>query len=557
MIKKRPSFPKGKAFLSSGFVDIVQYYSDGCEIYQLKNPPRKNLFGVVIHCETDTDADKKCERYLEWWGLLQNISLLEKSKVPFRDHVIFLASIQVNENFQPITNTEKILLNQNQSVSLLKNVIKSCKIAEENNFIPIIDDGSFVLAFFSDSFAIFPFVIVDNLNEGNHEFLCTSKSIVKVIYQFATGIKIEGNLSELKNRDISPAHRWNRDINENFSDFLKSELIKKKNIDSSIETLENNLNKILLGQKSGLMPTPSQPIQADPDSPFPSTSQGLGRIAGMKKLKELLFEEIIQPIQNPEPYKLYQINIPHGILLYGPPGCGKTFIARQLAEELSYYFLEISPSDIASPFIHDSVLKIQSIFVDAEHHAPSIIFIDEFDAFVPSRSSLGGHQQFKSEEVNEFLHHLNECSDKGIIIIAATNEPEKIDNAILRTGRFDKLIYVEAPDLEARKDLLKMYLKNRPQDPISFEEIAVSLVGCSCSDVKNIIDESARLAMKENVPINNNHIKASILKNPSSLPIEINSKYNSLQQRGIERTGKNENGLINTSLNEDDTRYFR
>ena len=101
-----------------------------------------------------------------------------------------------------------------------------------------------------------------------------------------------------------------------------------------------------------------------------------------------------------------------------------------------------------------------------------------------------------------------------------------------------------------------MYLKNRPQDSINFEEIALSLEGYSCSDVKNIVDESARKAMKENVPINNDHINASILKNPSSLSTEIISKYNSLQQRGIEKIHKTQKDLINTSSDEDDTHYI-
>jgi len=533
MIKKRPSFPKNKPFLSSGTVGIVQYSSDDFEIYQLNSLTNNNFFGVVVHCKTDTEADKISEKHQNWWMLLQNISILETSKIPFRDHVVFLASIQVNDKFYQATQIEKNLLNQNQSVSLLEDLIRLCKIAKENNLIPIIDEGSFISKKVSDSFVIFPIFEVSHLDKKNHDFLCSNKSIMKVVYQFATGIKIEGNLSELKSKDIASAHRWNQEINEKFSNFLKTELTNKKNNDASIETLENDLKKVLFDQYSGSeLLAASQSIKETDDS-FLSTSRGLKKIAGMTRLKNLLLEEIIKPLRNPEPYKIYHINIPNGILLFGPPGCGKTFIARQLAEELNYYFLEISPSEIASPFIHDSVLKIRGIFDDAEQHAPSIIFIDEFEAFVPSRSSLGGHQQFKSEEVNEFLHHLNECSEKGIIILAATNEPEKIDNAILRTGRFDKLIYVEPPDLEARIDLLKMYLKNRPQDPINFEALALSLEGYSCSDVKNILDDSARAAMKLGIPIKQEQIIASIERNPSSLSTEIISKYENMKQRGI------------------------
>jgi SpoVK/Ycf46/Vps4 family AAA+-type ATPase len=533
MIKNRPTFPKGKAFLSSGFVDIVQYSSDGFEIYQLTNPTNKNLFGVVIHCETDTESDKISENHQTWWRLLQNISILEKSNTPFRDHVIFLASVQVNDKFHEIKSIEKILLNQGQSISLLKDLIRLCKIGKENKLIPILDEGSFVSTKSDDSFVIFPLFVANRLDPENHEYLCSNKSIVKVVYQFATGIKIEGTLSELKSKDIAPAHRWNPEINENLSNFFTSELMNKKSIDSTLETLENDLNKVRFDQNSSSELITAFNSSKETDDSFHLTSRGLKKIAGMNRLKNLLLEEIVKPLQNPEPYKIYQISIPNGILLYGPPGCGKTFIARQLAEELNYYFLEISPSEIASPFIHDSVLKIRGVFDDAEQHAPSIIFIDEFEAFVPSRSSLGGHQQFKSEEVNEFLHHLNECSNKGIIILAATNEPEKIDTAILRTGRFDKLIYVEPPDLEARVDLLKMYLKNRPQDPINFEVLAHLLEGYSCSDVKNILDDSARAAMKQGLPINQSHIENSIERNPSSLVENLLIKYENFQQRGI------------------------
>jgi SpoVK/Ycf46/Vps4 family AAA+-type ATPase len=555
MIKNRPTFPKGKLFLSSGSVEFVNYCSDGFEIYQLTSLTNKSIFGVIIHCENETEADKISEKHQNWWRLLQNITLLEKSKTPFRDHILFSASVQVNDKVQRVSNSENFLLNQNQALSLLEDLIRLCKIATENNLIPILDEGSFVPTNVGDSFIIFPLFVANRFDQKNHEYLCSIKSIVKVVYQFATGIKIEGTLSELKSKDIAPAHRWNPEIHENLSNFLKSVLLNKKNIDSSLETFENDL-KLIFDQNSSPEMISDLIASSETDDSSLSIPRGLKKIAGMKKLKELLLEEVIRPLRNPEPYKIYKIGIPNGILLFGPPGCGKTFIARQLAEELNYYFLEISPSEIASPFIHHSVLKIRGIFDDAEQHAPSIIFIDEFEAFVPSRSSLGGHQQFKSEEVNEFLHHLNECSDKGIIILAATNEPEKIDNAILRTGRFDKLIYVEPPDLEARIDLLKMYLKNRPQDPINFEAIALLIEGYSCSDVKNILDESARAAMKQGIPINQAQIIASIERNPSSLSNEIISKYEYLKQRGIEQISKHENNILDRSSVNDSNNYI-
>src|ERR1700744_2669760 len=170
--------------------------------------------------------------------------------------------------------------------------------------------------------------------------------------------------------------------------------------------------------------------------------QGLDKVAGMHALKKLLLDEVVEPVRHPEPYRQYGLSIPNGVLLYGPPGCGKTYIARHLAEELGHYFVEVIPSELASPFIHQSVIRIREMFDLAAEHAPAVVFIDEFEALVPARDDMGGDKKYKSEEVNEFLAHLNKCSERNIFVIAATNQPEKIDAAVRRTGRLDKLIYV-------------------------------------------------------------------------------------------------------------------
>lgn len=181
-----------------------------------------------------------------------------------------------------------------------------------------------------------------------------------------------------------------------------------------------------------------------------SLTTGLSQVVGMADLKEQLMHEVIGPFRDPELYRQYRVSFPNGILFYGPPGCGKTYIARSLAGELGWSFQYCRPSDVASPYIHDTVSKIRAVFSVAIEKAPSIIFIDEFEAFVPARSELGGHQQYKAEEVNEFLANLEGCAERSVLVIAATNEPEKIDPAVRRSGRFDKLLFIPPPDPEAR-----------------------------------------------------------------------------------------------------------
>ena len=238
--------------------------------------------------------------------------------------------------------------------------------------------------------------------------------------------------------------------------------------------------------------------------------RGFDAVAGMEELKRSLYNEVIGPLKNPERYQKFKLSIPNGIMLFGPPGCGKTFIARKLAEEIGYYFVELKHSDVGSMYIHETASKIAKQFESARIHAPSVLFIDEISGLVPKRDSLGVTSQYREEEVNEFLMQLEHAASEGILVLGATNYPAKIDNAILRSGRMDKIVYISPPDLEARQLLFKIQLAGRPYDEgIDFASLAKSTEGYVSSDIELVVTKAARSAVEQE----SEHITEKVLKN--------------------------------------------
>jgi transitional endoplasmic reticulum ATPase len=204
-----------------------------------------------------------------------------------------------------------------------------------------------------------------------------------------------------------------------------------------------------------------------------------------------------------------------------------------LAEELGWSFQYCRPSDVASPYIHDTVSRIRGIFSVAIEKAPSIVFIDEFEAFVPARSELGGHQQYKAEEVNEFLANLEGCAERKVLVIAATNAPEKIDAAVRRSGRFDKLILIPPPDAEARLAMLEFHLNDRPVEAaVDTAGIATMLEGYSASDIKLLVDEAARMALRRTEPISTGTLLAVLQRVPASITTEDIQRFSAFRSRG-------------------------
>lgn len=249
-----------------------------------------------------------------------------------------------------------------------------------------------------------------------------------------------------------------------------------------------------------------------------------GKIAGMRELKSILERDLISPFREKEIYGKYDLRIPKGFLLYGPPGCGKTFIAQQIAEIIKFNFVHVNPSTVASSYIHGTQLKIKELFDDAKRKFPTILFIDEFEAFVPDRNRMdvGFHY---TAEVNEMLVQLDNAFKGGVLVIAATNYINRIDPAIIRPGRIDKKIFVGPPDFEARIEAFKMYLKDTPFDVKKWTYLGEETEYCTFAEIRYIVEEAKRKAKENLLPVNLNHLMIAVKENPPALNEKELQKY--------------------------------
>lgn len=230
--------------------------------------------------------------------------------------------------------------------------------------------------------------------------------------------------------------------------------------------------------------------EQEDEQPEEKKAHGFGDVAGMEELKQQVRDSFINVLSHRECARAYGIT-PPSMLFYGPAGCGKTYFAEKMAEEVGINFIKVVPDDLASTLIHGTQEKIGELFERAEQEAPTLLFFDEFDAMVPQRTS--DDRNYQNNEINEFLCKLNNASERGVYVLAATNHPERIDRAILRTGRIDEIIYIDMPDAKAREGLFRLLLSKLPaSDDIDYEALSSQTQGYNCSDISYIVKTASR-----------------------------------------------------------------
>ncbi len=229
------------------------------------------------------------------------------------------------------------------------------------------------------------------------------------------------------------------------------------------------------------------------------SGNGFDNVTGRDELKEQLRKEVLFALQNPEKAKLYKLPVINGVLLYGPPGCGKSLVLNSFAEELGFNYTIIHGPEMGHIYQEGVLDNLQRMFDAAEIKAPFVICIDELEFLAPNPNGEG--EENVTPQISALYGMMNECSKKGILVVATTNRPDLIDQSIMRIGCFDRVFFVPQPDFEARKDIFMDHLKDRPCEELDFDELAKMSDDFNAGDITEAVNEAAMTAAYNDVPI--------------------------------------------------------
>lgn len=257
-------------------------------------------------------------------------------------------------------------------------------------------------------------------------------------------------------------------------------------------------------------------------------------IGGLQDIKDKLEEAVEWPLKRPEAFQRMGIRPPRGILLYGPPGTGKTLLAKAVAKESEANFILVNGPSLLSKWVGESEKAVREIFRKARQTAPTILFFDEIDALVPRRGQ-GSDSHVTERIVNQMLSEMDGLESlNDVVIIAATNRPDIIDPALLRQGRFDRIILAPVPDEEARVEIFKIYLKRMPLTPeVSPQELASLTQGYVGSDIEGVCREAAMVALREDLKskeVNQEHFTKALEIVHASVDKEVEETYEKLSE---------------------------
>ena len=272
-------------------------------------------------------------------------------------------------------------------------------------------------------------------------------------------------------------------------------------------------------------------------------------VGGLDEIKERLKESIEWPLNQPETFEHFGIKPPRGIVLFGAPGTGKTLIAKAIANEAKANFISIKGPEMISKWVGESERAVREVFKKAKQAAPSIIFLDEFESIAGVRRSMSGEgSDVMNRVVNQILSSMDGVeSMEGVIVVAATNRPEMIDPALLRSGRFERVLHVPPPDRKSRLEILKIHSSEMPLGRFNLDDLVDRLENYTGADIEAICREAALIAMRAGrKSVSKSHFEEAINRVRPTVNKDMLEYYSKMEETlvsGLESVKRDSNTL--------------